>query len=228
MIPHEPRDLFVVVADLDAENAVKTLLCERQKALGVEIRFNPDHIPHGDLLRYSGRDAGCRTMAVELLRPQRECYRHALLLFDRHGCGADNRPREGIERELEVQLEKNGWENGRAAVIVIDPELEIWVWSESPHVAGALGWGNDHSGLKSFLFERGLWRAGQAKPHRPKEAMREACRRKRVALESPIFADLASNVGLRGCTDSAFKKFRNCLRRWFPSHADRSQRTSAF
>ena len=42
------RDLFVVVADLDAEHAVKTLLCNRQPSLGIRLDFKP---PNGDLLR---------------------------------------------------------------------------------------------------------------------------------------------------------------------------------
>ena len=49
------RDLFVVVADLDAENTIKTLFRERQAALGIHLNFNPDRPPVGDLLRYSGR-----------------------------------------------------------------------------------------------------------------------------------------------------------------------------
>ena len=35
------RDLFIVVADLDAENAIKTLLTERQEALGIALDFSP-------------------------------------------------------------------------------------------------------------------------------------------------------------------------------------------
>lgn len=49
------RDLFVVVADLDTENAVRSLLCERQASLGIKLGFNPDRPPDGDLLRYSGQ-----------------------------------------------------------------------------------------------------------------------------------------------------------------------------
>jgi hypothetical protein len=67
------RDLYVVVADLDAENAVRSLLCERQVALGICLRFNPDRPPLGDLLRYSGRDSGCYKDAVDLLRMSRTC-----------------------------------------------------------------------------------------------------------------------------------------------------------
>ncbi len=219
----ELRDLFVVVADLDMELAIKAILCGRQQAMGISLEFNPDHKPQGDLLRFSGRDAGCYRKAVELLQPQRERYRHAMLLFDHHGCGAENRSRQDIEADVEERLEKNGWEKGRAAAIVIDPELEAWVWSDSPHVAEILGWQSDYDGLRSLLADKGLWIEGRAKPRDPKAAMREACRQKRIPVGATMFAELASKVGLHRCTDAAFQKFRVCLRRWFPARKNGSR-----
>jgi len=211
------RDLFVVVADLDMEHTIKTLLCDRQRALGISLEFDPDHMPQGDLLRFSGRDAGCFRKAVELLQPQQNRYRHAMLIFDHQGCGAENWEREDVEADVEDRLEKSGWKRDRAVAIVIDPELEAWVWSDSPHVADRLGWKNDSVGLKSFLAEKGLWIEGQAKPRDPKAAMREACCQKRIPLVATVFADLAAKVSLRHCSDGAFQKFRDCLQRWFPA-----------
>ena len=79
------RDLRVVVADLDAENALKALLA-RYQSLGIRrLRFDPDE----DLFRYSGRDPGCRLDAVELLRPFQTTHEHAIVMFDRHGSGRD-------------------------------------------------------------------------------------------------------------------------------------------
>ena len=66
------RDLFVVVADLDAENAVRSLLLERQESLGIKLNFNADRPPDGDLLRYCGRDSGCYRNAVDLLRSRQQ------------------------------------------------------------------------------------------------------------------------------------------------------------
>ncbi len=73
------RDLFVVVADLDAENALKILLTERQESLGIALDFSPFPPPNGDLLRYSGRDSGCYRDAVDLLRPPQKSHRHAIV-----------------------------------------------------------------------------------------------------------------------------------------------------
>jgi hypothetical protein len=210
------RDLFVVVADLDAENVINTLLTKRQKALRIQLQFNPDRPPEGDLLRYAGRDSGCYKDAVDLLGGPLRTHRHALLIFDRHGCGADDRPRDEIEAEVEHKLQDSGWTQGAACVIVIEPELESWVWNKSLHVPDVLGWKNDADGLRSFLAAQDLWADNDSKPSDPKEAMRQSLRKKRKPLGARLFSDLASKVAVGGCQDPAFQKFRQQLQHWFP------------
>ena len=75
-----------------------------------------------------------------------------------------------LERELDARLDKADWQ-GRARAVVIDPETEIWLWSDSPHVAAVLGWGSEKGDLRAWLNERGLLAAGAMKPTRPKEAL---------------------------------------------------------
>ncbi len=210
------RDLFVVVADLDAENAVKTLLVDRQCALGIQLNFNPDRPSQGDLLRYSGRDSGCYKKAVDLLRTPQRTHRHAMLLFDRDGSGAEREDRVAIECEIEQQLQSSGWAADSASVIVIEPELEVWVWSTSPRVPDVLGWCDDREGLRNFLAQSNLWDAGAPKPNDPKMAMEVALRKKQKPLGARLFADLASRVSVDRCQDPAFCKFREVLQRWFP------------
>ena len=209
------RDLFVVVADLDAENAIKTLLTERQESLGVSFQFAPEPPPNGDLLRFSGRDSGCYRKAVDLLRPPQRTHNHALLLFDRHGCGAEKKSRAEIEGELEDKLRQNGWPDQTACVIVLDPELESWVWADSPHVASVLGWLNRRTEMRPFLEQEGLWNADSPKPSDPKRAMQAALRVNRLAPTARLFSQLAARVGLTHCEDPAFGKFAAVLRSWF-------------
>ncbi|MFO7775152.1 MAG: hypothetical protein R6W89_05080 [Candidatus Hydrogenedentota bacterium] len=209
------RELFVVVADLDAENVIKTLLSQRQPALGINLDFNANPAPHGDLLRYSGRDSGCYGKAADVLRSPRETHKHAMLLLDRHGSGAESRPREDIEEELEKKLRQNGGGEDNICVIVFDPELEAWVWAGSRHVSDVLGWSNDPEQLRQYLNAKGLWPPENSKPPRPKEAMEEALRKKKAGAPAPLFAKLASHVSLERCHDPAFAKFKTALRRWF-------------
>ncbi len=191
------------------------MLQERQQALGIRLDFNPDRPPQGDLLRYSGRDSGCYKDAADLLRPPQRTHRHAMLIFDRDGCGAEGQTRLQIESDVEQQLHASGWLQGAVSVVVIEPELEAWVWATSPHVADALGWQDDRNGLLPFLSDAHLWDHDAPKPNDPKEAMRRALRKKGKQLGARLFAELASRVGVGQCQDSAFQKLRETLRQWF-------------
>lgn len=209
------RDLFVVVADLDAENAVKTLLANRQHALGIQLEFRADRPPGRDLLRYTGRDAGCYRKAADLLRVPQRTHRHAMLLFDLHGCGADAVCRGALEEEVERKLHASGWPEGDVAVVVLEPELESWVWSSSPKVADVLGWQDERDQLRAFLGNASLWEDGKSKPTDPKEAMKAALKKRKKPLGAQLFADLATNVSVNRCEDPAFQKFKDTLQRWF-------------
>ncbi len=205
MISADPKDLFVLAADLELANALEGLL-SRSRDLGIEdIEF--------DIERHINRDSGCRSEAVEYLRPYLGRYRYALIVFDYHGCGS-SLPREGIQRNLEKQLARNGWENG-AKVIVIDPELEVWVWSHSPTVSRVLGWDDRYPELRRWLGDQQLWPPGDSKPTHPKKAMREAMRHGRVQRSARKFSELATAVELDGCRDPAFNELKTTLRRWF-------------
>lgn len=209
------RDLFVVVPDLDAENVVKTLLTSRQKSLGISVDFIPESAAHRDLLRYSGRDAGCLLNAVDLLRTPRKTHAHAMILFDHHGSGLEQASPSDIEQRIENDLPKSGWGKDDVAVIVLEPELETWVWANSVEVANHLGWKNDMPGLREHLRKKSFWMDNQLKPHNPKEAMQEALRMKKVPQSARHFSRLAEHVSMKMCQDRSFNKFRNTLRRWF-------------
>ena len=154
-----PRIFSLLAADLELANALEGLLA-RSRDLGIrDVEF--------DIERHVNRDSGCRSDAVEYLRPYHGWYRYALVVFDHHGCGS-SLPREEIQRNLEKQLARNGWSNG-AKVIVIEPELEVWVWSHSPAVSRVLGWGDRYPALRQWLSDEQLWPPGDLKPTTPKK-----------------------------------------------------------
>jgi len=63
-----------------------------------------------------------------------------------------------------------GWREDRFAVIVINPELEAWIWQDNVHVEKALGYTSPPS-LRLWLRDEGLWPDGLEKPPDPKEAV---------------------------------------------------------
>ncbi len=143
-------------------------------------------------------------------------YRYALVLLDHEGCGREETDRLELETELEGRLAEAGW-RGRAAAVVIAPELEIWVWSDSPHVDRVLGWREEGRPLRDWLVQRGYLMPGQVKPSRPKEAVEEILRTVRLPRSSSLYNQLARTVSLEKCVDPAFAKLRRCLSEWFPA-----------
>lgn len=138
------------------------------------------------------------------------------MLFDHDGCGRASTAPDDLANQVRQRLEANGW-TGRAEAVVLAPELEVWVWSDSPHVAECLGWAGRQPLLREWLAATGQWPAGQAKPTNPKRAMEAALREARKPRSSAIYLDLASKASLRSHDEPAFLCFQQALRRWFPA-----------
>jgi hypothetical protein len=157
-------------------------------------------------------------VSSDFLRPFVGRYERALVLLDQKGCGRDDVERSVLESEIEGRLGESGWVDGAAAVM-ISPELECWVWSDSPHVDRALGWQGKDVSLRDWLRERGLLETGATKPSEPKRAVELLLRTVRKPRSSAIYLELAQSVSTERCTDPAFAKLRRCLREWFPSQS---------
>jgi len=201
-------DLIVIVPDADMEASIRGLLA-RPEALKIRpVAF--------DVARHVQRDAGCRSDCHNYLRLWQRSATYASVLFDHAGSGCEQTPREELELQVEEMLRTNGWDD-RCAVIAIAPELETWVWSDSPVVDNVLGWGGQVPGLRDWLrHQTHFWTAGRPKPERPKEAMEAALRKTRKQRSSAIYQDLAGRVSVERCVDPALGKLKDVLHRWFP------------
>ena len=198
------KDLAVLVADKNMETTVRGLL-PRSESLGIrKIAF--------DIFVHPQRDPGCFRRGHDFLRPMVNRYAHALLLFDREGSGQERKTRDVM---VSARLAGAGWAD-RAAAVVLDPELETWVWSDSPEVDRGLGWEGRQTSLRDWLEQQGVWPAGQQKPTDPKDAVERALRHVRLARSSSIYGRLAGAVSLRRCQDASLAAFRNHLQNWFP------------
>ena len=196
--------LVVLVADSNAEETVEELL-SRSEALGIRspactVQTHPRH------------DPGVWNEGVEFLREVAKPDDHVLMLFDREGSGQENQTAEQIEDALESRLRQAGWAD-RAGAVVIDPELEVWVWSDSPQVGRALGMTEpEYQQLRSRNAS-----GPTGKPRQPKELLRSTLRSNRLPRSPSIFRELARTVSFERCTDRAFLKLRTLLRQWFPA-----------
>jgi len=202
------KDLVVLVADKNAEFALRGILARhpslRIRALQFDVYVHPE------------RDPGCRAKCHEFLQSFAGAYAHALVLFDREGCGREDEATGALEAEVRQSLSRSGWGN-RAEVIVLEPELDVWVWSDSPHVDDELGWKGRHPGLRAWLAEKGYLRSQEdkAKPARPKEAMEAALRAARKPRSSVVYQRLAEKLSLSRCRDPGFLRLASILRTWF-------------
>jgi hypothetical protein len=216
------HELVAVVADLDAENMVRGILT-RHQALGIRPIRNPKV-----QRMISTHDAGCYKDVHHLTRQFIDKGEYLIVLFDRHGSGAKDSAAQTIEQDVQGRLDAVGW-RGRSAVVVFDPELEVWLWTDSPHTAKVMGWSNVGE-LRRWLQDPKIvarndhvvpsgspvWPSMSPKPADPKEAYLLALREKRQARSAAHFEDIARKANFKGCRDAAFNRFSAVLQRWFP------------
>ncbi|MCU0692508.1 MAG: hypothetical protein MUF54_14000 [Polyangiaceae bacterium] len=205
-------DLFVLVADRDIEAAVLGVLSQPKK-LGVRV-------VSAKTVLHQHHDPGCLRDGVAFMRERRSSFGHALVVFDHDGCGRESDTREQIESDMERELGASGWGDD-AAAIVISPEIETWVWSDSPQVDEELGWAGRTPALRTWLRQRGFEMRGP-KPLCPREALHAALREARRQPSPVRFQRMAERVSLRRCIDPAFQKLERVLRAWFPSGEERT------
>jgi hypothetical protein len=200
------KDLVALTADANMAQAMSGLLA---RSASLEIR--PLTF---DVLVHPQRDPGCLRRAGDILRPLVHLYDHAMVLFDHEGCGQENVAAIELANRLRNELENMGWRDS-AEAIVFEPELEQWVWTNSPHVARVLGWANREPDLRAWLHDHGHWPDEAPKPPRPKEAMEAALFFARIPRSSALYRELANNVSLQSRSDPWFLRFSGTLRRWF-------------
>ena len=198
------KDLVVLVADIQQQQTVATLLTERYPSLRIrDINF--------DIYTHSNRDPGVFHGAGSFLADLAGLYQHALVLIDAEWGVLSA---EEIEEKIQDDLNRNGWK-GRSAVVVIDPELEIWVWSSSRHVPELFG--TDWEMIKDLGLQTNYWQEDETKPSRPKELLEEVLRRNNKRRSAALSQQLAQKVGLSRCQDDSFRRFREILQGWFPA-----------
>lgn len=209
MIGRQETDLLVLVADLDMELTVKNLLGRPASLRIQDIRFR--------VHRHQNHDPGCRAQAAEFLRRFAPRYRYTMVMFDKEGCGREKQSREDIQYDVERDLARNGWRD-RSKAIVIDPELEAWIWNGSDEVAHALGWNSNYASLRTWLGETGIFPENDSKPRDPKRAMKSVLNKTRARRQpsAALFGSLAASVSLNRCQCPAFNEFKGTLQHWFP------------
>ncbi len=158
-------------------------------------------------------DGGVHKSAHELLRPYLNTHRRALVVLDQQYGG--ELPAHEVHDEIVARLSQTGW-GDRCEVVVIDPELEIWLWQDNPNVERALNFSG--GSLRRHLEGTGAWPADAPKPTEPKETI-QALVRQRSLKTKVVYTRIADSISVHGCTDPSFELLAGSIRRWFPQEA---------
>jgi hypothetical protein len=184
---------------------------DRLKCRTFDFNFQQDVVVD---VRNGNTDGGIHRRAHELLRPYIRSHQNALVILDKN-FGAQL-PAPVVREEILSNLLRNGWQAGCAEVVVIDPELEVWLWQRgNPHIARVFRY-DESFPLEEFLGAEGIWPSAALKPVKPKEAAHILLRRFRAGSPMVGYARIVENISVSGCQDPAFSLLASALRRWFP------------
>lgn len=190
------KDLLVLVADEDMRAVMEVLLGKKyQYQLGIrEVDF--------EVLKHPNRDPGVRTESPEVFRIRYGEFRKGLVLLDYEGSGFEGSHRE-LEREIKDSIVRNTpWSEQDVEVVVINPELEIWIWGVADKIGEVLNVKVPVSG----------------KPDNPKGELERILRWAGRPPSSALFREIAGKVSrkhIEGCRDESFNRMVDTLRKWF-------------
>jgi hypothetical protein len=209
------KDLLFLVADGNMSEAVAGMLGRSSVHLAIGCgAFDFDG--RRDVKVAKGQnDPGLLKRADELLRPYSGEYQHAVVVVDEEWGGSPGA--DAIRQQLDGHLERAGWPIPDGLSLVVRPEADVWLWSDSPHTPTALGWAS-WTDLRPALEREGWMAEGDVKPPRPKEAAEWALQSgpKRLPRSSALYRQVASKVSVNRCQDDAYLDLLDALRVWFP------------
>ena len=206
------RELAILTAD-KTMNAVVTAFFQRNHwhtTLGCAAF---DFWPEEDIINDPQHtDGGVHRRAHELVRPYLRTHSRVVVILDQQFGG--DIPAVDVRDDILLNLRRNGWHDKNCEVVVIDPELEVWLWQDSPHVAEAVGYTG--VSLRDHLATSGDWPEGDIKPGQPKEVIQGLMKVNRAGVPMVVYTKIARRVGVGGCQDGSFGQFRTKLQTWFP------------
>ena len=139
------KDLALLVADKNMDFALRGIL-QRHESLGIRAVTYETQL-------HPGRDGGVRTSGPEILSLLRKQFSYGIIMLDWEGSGSDEDRASTLVNELDERLGQV-W-GDRAKAIVIEPELDAWVWGSDNVMAEVLGWSEDLP-IREWLANKGI------------------------------------------------------------------------
>lgn len=198
-------DLLLYCADSDMRFSLDTILTNRRESLNIKhIKYKiiVDQLHDSSIVK---KDSNY----FSLLKNQTNAQKLLVILDNEwDGSPGKNKIKDRILSNLQLSI----WQKGDYEVIVIDPELEIWVWSNYQSFANSINRGIN---IVENTARRLGW-DGVNKPKNPKFVYEELLRSLDISKSSSVFTDIAQFISLNRCSDESFQLFKNTLKSWFP------------
>ena len=207
------RPLLFVVADKNMEYVLRGFFERNGWDRAVPCEPFEFDAARDILVAVGQNDPGLYKRANDLLRPFHGKYERVVVMIDAEWNGSPGA--EEIRAEIEAHIVSAGWAAKDGLALVLEPEIDVWLWSNSPHVATAMGWKNWDE-LRSSLKNNGWLMEAGIKPERPKEAAEWALRQRQKPRSSTLYWKIANVVSVSRCKDPTLNALLNALRRWFP------------
>lgn len=208
------KDCFFYVADKNIEAIIRGLFSRNNIFNVLGIR-NIDVDLDKDLKVASGlNDPGIYSKGHHILKALSRSYEHVFIILDSTWEGSPGAIR--IADKIIRNMISVGWRKNRIQVIVVDPEIENWIWQDNINVARALNF-KPESKMRKWLEDNNLWPKENVKPPDPKKAVEEILKNNGLPRSSSIYQEIASKVSFRRCQDESFRVFVKTLKNWFPA-----------
>jgi hypothetical protein len=133
-------------------------------------------------------------------------------VLDLEGSGRDAIGAGALEAELDAQLRPVWGTHGKA--IVVDPEVEVWLWGGETALRDVLCWPLSEP-IRDWLKTKGFVIGPGDKPASPKEALDAMRLVHRQPRSAALYAKITGRISLKNCKDAAFLRLRSALQAWF-------------
>lgn len=210
--------LCMLVPDGAYELVLPALLKERADSLGIR------RVDHAPPIKDPFKDSSYE--AVSLIKPFLRSCTHFLVVRDLHGSGWEGQGSEALQAKIRCDLLKNGCPESRTKVIIVEPEIEIWLRIGSTHMKQLVRQRARANGAEvDTLFDQvvqdkinafgGFNNSG--KPNDPKTVFEEVLKHFRIIRSNVLYEELAKKESMRRCQVSSFLDLVATLQTWFPA-----------
>lgn len=160
------------------------------------------------------KDGGVYKRVHELLKSFQHTHERTVVVLDKQ-FGNEGLKTDQVKSAIEENLRDSGWDDDHYAVVVIDPELEVWLWQDNAHVEQCLKYQGAKS-LRATLADSGEWPVDCLKPLQPKDCIQQLIRRNRAGVPTVVYTQIAAKVSVLACQDAMFQALLAQLQTWFP------------